>query len=268
VSQTEDFIGFSAILEIVRKRALEKNKTERKTRTGVMTFETFVEKIIPRTYGVKSFRFPRPASLDYKPGQYMFVTIKSEGKELTKHFSISSSPTEKDYIEFTKKLTGSEFSNALDLMREGDWARINAPYGKFTFEGEYQKIAMLSGGIGITPLISICKYCTDKNLATRITLLYGNRSEKDIAFRDELEQMHEQNGNLKVVLTIDEASEAWKGSTGRIGIEMVKKEIPDYGERVFYTCGPPAMVETMEKLIKDLGVPESQIKVENFPGYP
>jgi ferredoxin-NADP reductase len=233
-----------------------------------MKFETYVKEIIPRTYNVTSFRFPRPETLSYKPGQFMFVTIKAEGgKELSKHFSISSSPTEKTHLEFTKKLTESEFSTALKALKKGDWARIDAPYGKFTFEGEHEKIGLLAGGIGITPLMSICKYCTDKRLNTKITLLYGNRTENDIAFRRELETMQEQNANLKVVFILNEASNEWKSATGIIDAEMVKKEIPDYKETVFYTCGPPAMVETMGKLVEQLGLPKTQLNREYFAGY-
>ena len=233
-----------------------------------MKFETYVKEIIPRTYNVTSFRFPRPAALNYKPGQFQFVTIKADGKELSKPFSISSSPTEKTHIEFTKKLSDSEFSTALKALKVGDWARIDAPYGKFTFEGEHEKIGLLGGGIGITPFMGICKYCTDMRLNTKITLLYGNRTENDIAFRKELETMQQQNMNLKVVFILNEASSGWKGATGLITAEMTKKEIPDYKETVFYTCGPPAMVEIMEKLIEQLGLPKTQLNREYFAGYP
>jgi ferredoxin-NADP reductase len=188
-------------------------------------------------------------------------------KELSKHFSISSSPTEKEHIEFTKKLSESEFSAALRALRVGDWARIDAPYGKFTFEGEHERIGLLGGGIGITPLMSICKYCTDKRLNTKITLLYGNRSESDIAFKEELETMREQNENLKVVFVLNEPDSGWKGAIGIITAEMVKKEISDYKETIFYTCGPPAMVEAMEKLIENLGLPKEQLNREYFTGY-
>lgn len=232
-----------------------------------MQFETTLSEFIQRTYNVKSFRFPRPALLSYKAGQFMYMTIRSGNEELKKHFTISSSPTEKDFIEFTKKLTGSEFSNALDALKPGDWARIDAPYGSFTFEGEHQKIAMLSGGIGITPLRSICRYCTDAELPTKITLLYSNRTERDIVFREELAKMQEQNRNLKVVFTVDQPSGDWGGGTGRIGVNMVKQQIPDYMERVFYTCGPPAMVGAMIELLESLGLPQEQIKDEDFPGY-
>ena len=232
-----------------------------------MEFETNVTNIVSRTYNVKSFRFPRPSSLNYKAGQFMFITIRSGEEEMRKHFTISSSPTEKDFIEFTKKLTGSRFSDALDALKVGDWARIEVPYGVFTFEGEFEKIGMLSGGIGITPLRSMCKYCTDMRFETKITLLYGNQLEKDIIFRREFEEMQVRNENLKVVFTVSEPNESWMGHTGRINAQMIETEIPDYMERIFYTCGPPKMVEAMDDLLKDLGVPQRQIKKENFPGY-
>lgn len=233
-----------------------------------MKFETHVKKIIPRTYNVKSFRFPRPAALSYKAGQYLIATIKAEGKkESSKPFSISSSPTEAEHIDFTKKLSESEFSTALKTLKEGDWARIDAPYGTFTFEGEHEKICLLGGGIGITPFRSICRYCTDKRLNTKITLLYGNRSESDIVFREEFEAMQKQNANLKVVHVLNVPSSGWKGATGFINAELVKKEIPDYKENLFFTCGPPAMVEAMEKLVEALGLPKTQLKREYFVGY-
>jgi ferredoxin-NADP reductase len=232
-----------------------------------MKFETTVKEIIPRTPNVASFRFPKPLELLYKAGQYFFITIKSDGKELMKHFSFSSSPTEKNHIEFTKKFTDSEFSAALKKLKSGDWARIDAPYGEFTFEGEHAKIGLLAGGIGITPLRSICKYCTDKQLDTKITMLYGSRTEADIAFREELETMQQQNKNLKIVFTLNEGPPSWKGAVGFITGDMVKREIPEYKETMFYTCGPPPMVEVMEKLVDSLGLPKSQLKREYFSGY-
>jgi ferredoxin-NADP reductase len=232
-----------------------------------MKFETHVKEIIPRTHNVTSFRFPKPATLDYKAGQFFFITLKADGKELKKHFSFSSSPTEKTHIEFTKKLSDSDFSAALKALKAGDWARIDAPYGKFTFEGEHEKIGLLAGGIGITPFKSICQYCTDMCLDAKVTLLYGNRTENDIAFRKELEALQRQNKNLKVVFTLNEADSNWMGSTGLITAEMIKKEIPDYEETTFYTCGPPKMVEIMEKLVAQLGMPETQLKREYFTGY-
>lgn len=71
----------------------------------------------------------------------MFITIRSGKEELKKHFAISSSPTERDFIEFTKKLTGHRFSDALNALKVGDWARIDATYGGFTFEVNLKGLA-------------------------------------------------------------------------------------------------------------------------------
>jgi ferredoxin-NADP reductase len=232
-----------------------------------MKFETTVKEIIPRTHNVTSFRFPRPHELTYKAGQFLFITIKPGLIELSKHFSLSSSPTEKEHIEFTKKFTDSEFSAALKQLEPGDWARIDAPYGSFTFEGEYPEIGMLGGGIGITPLLSICKYCTDAGLKTKITLFYGCRTESDIAFKQELEAMQTENSNLKVVFILSELDPNWKGPIGVINADLVRKEIPRYKETVFYTCGPPTMVEVMEKIVQSLGLPKTQLRREYFSGY-
>jgi ferredoxin-NADP reductase len=232
-----------------------------------LKYETTILQIIPRTSDVTSYRFPKQKGLDYKAGQFFFVTIKQKDKELTKPFSFSSSPTEPEHIEFTKKFTDHEFSLALKACRVGDWARIDAPYGQLTFEGEYPRITLLSGGIGITPFMSIIKNAADKKLESKITLFYGCRTEKDIVFKEELEELAKNNNNLKLVFVITEPSPQWRGNTGIITAELVKKEVPDYKENMFYTCGPPGMVTAMEKLVENIGVPKEKIKKELFAGY-
>jgi ferredoxin-NADP reductase len=232
-----------------------------------MKFETSVKEIIPRIDGVSSFRFYRPAELEYKAGQYMLVTIRSGGKELVHAFSISSSPTDEGYIEFTKKFTQHEYSLALQALKVDDWASIDAPHGQFTFEGEYPKIALLTGGIGITPFKSIITYATKKQLNSNIVLFYGCRNPNEIAFKNELQAMETQNKNLKLVFTVNEPVGDWKGPVGNITLDLLKKELPDYKERVFYACGPPGMVTAMQNLIKELGLPETQLKLESFAGY-
>jgi len=113
-----------------------------------MKFETKLVEIIKRTHDVKSFRFSRPSSFDYKAGQFMFVTIESKNGELKKHFTLSSSPTERGFIEMTKRLTGSSYSITLDSLQIGDKAKIDAPYGKFTFDKQIKEgdIVHLSHG--------------------------------------------------------------------------------------------------------------------------
>ncbi len=231
-----------------------------------MPFEIDVIETIQRTPDIKSIRFTRPQGFNYLAGQYMFITLGSGSDQMTKHFTISSSPTE-GFLEITKRLTGHEFANALADLRIGDNVSMDGPYGNFTFQGEYHKVGMLSGGIGITPLRSMVKYSIDRGLETSIILLYSNRHEGDIAFRDELEEIQKQNPHFKLINTITRPGPRWKGLTGRVNAEVVKKFAPDYMGRTFYASGPQKMVDAMVAILRDLKLPEEQIKKEYFPGY-
>ncbi len=239
----------------------------------VKEFETEVIDVIARAPHVKSFRFslPEGAEIDFKAGQFFVVTIKIDGKDAFKHFSFSNSPHEKGYVEFTKRITESRFSQALDKLKKGDRAKLKLPFGFFTFEGEHEKVAFLSGGIGITCIRSMMKMVVDSGISTDIVLIYSNRTEEDIIFRDDLHDMEERYGNIRVVKTLtsdDIDKTSWEGRTGRIDSSMIKKEVPDHKERVFYVCGPPKMVDALRSILSDeLTIDKEKIKFEHFTGY-
>lgn len=229
-------------------------------------FETDVTQVIQRTVNAKSIRFRKPEEFDYLPGQWVFVTLERKGEQKTKPLSLSSSPTE-DFLEITKELTGQEFSNALATLRVGDKMLIKGPYGNFTFQGEYDKVCMLSGGIGITPLRSMIRYSADKEVRASIILLYSNRYENNIPFKDDFDKMQMRNPNLEVIITITKPGPNWEGLAGRIDRETIGRNVSDYSERVFYTSGPMPMVDAMRAILTDMGLPDTQIKQEYFYGY-
>ena len=231
-----------------------------------MMFEADVKESIQRTRDIISIRFTKPAGFDYSPGQFIFVMVGSGDDEVTKHLSISSSPTE-DFLEVTKRLTGHPFSNALAALKEGDKVMLKGPFGKFTYAGENKKIGMLSGGIGITPLRSIIKYIFDEMLDTDIVLFYSNSREDDIAFENEFEEMKKRYPKFNIVNTVTMPGPSWTGLTGRITADMIKNYMPDYMNRVFYISGPTRMVDSMLILLKEINIPEEQIKKEFFTGY-
>ncbi len=218
----------------------------------------------PRT--LSPFGLEGQRDFDYLPGQWAFVTVGSEEEQKTKPLSFSSSPTE-DFLEFTKRLTGHEFSNAFAALEVGNTAIIRGPFGKLTLQENHKKICMLSGGIGITPLRSMIRYSTDMELKTSIVLLYSNRFEGAISFMDDFDEMRARNPNFEVIVTITRPGHGWKGLAGRISQEMIEKKVPDYSERVFYSCGPKPMVDAMVAMLSKMGLPEARIKYEYFSGY-
>jgi glycine betaine catabolism B len=236
----------------------------------VWQFETAVAEIIPRTPAIRSFRFPvRAKGVRYLAGQFFFCTIKIDEEEAIHHFSFSSSPTEKGYIEFTKRITASDFSQQLARMKVGDWARLQGPDGHFTLPRQPRKLAFLSGGIGITPLRSMLRYITDKGLPYDVVLLYGNGSLGDAAFRDELGSITSGHHNIRVehVLAGPDFPPGWQGHRGYINTDVIREAVPDYRERLFYISGPPRMVTTLQEQLSALGVPEAQARRDSFTGY-
>ncbi|MFA5200298.1 MAG: FAD-binding oxidoreductase [Candidatus Omnitrophota bacterium] len=227
-----------------------------------------IKEIIQRSHNVKSFHLEVEGGiLDFKAGQFLSVSLGADAK-LKRYLSISSSPTEKCYLEFTKKLSESDFSKKLNSLRAGDKVTISYPFGKFVLDEAVKKIAFLSGGIGITPIRSICKYIVDKNLGTDVVLIYSNRSVRDIVFKEDLAAMEENYPNLRVAYVLCETEPGFKCSVGLIDKRVVRNEIPDYRERKFYLCGPPQMVEAMHKILTaELQLSEGNIVRENFQGY-
>ena len=114
-------------------------------------FKTEVIDTAEKTPSSRSVSFLRPHGFDYLPGQFVILGLDGENGEVKKPLSLSSSPTE-EFLAVTKRLTGHEFSNAFLSIKKADTIRFTGPYGNFTFRGEHAKVAMLSGGIGITPL--------------------------------------------------------------------------------------------------------------------
>jgi ferredoxin-NADP reductase len=226
--------------------------------------------VVRQTPDIKTFRFPIYAKgVRYLPGQFFFLTIKVGGQDAIHHFSFSSSPTEKGYIEFTKRITGSDFSQALDAMKPGTRARLQGPVGFFTLPRKQRNLAFLSGGIGITPLRSMLRYIADKGLDYDIVMLYGNKIYADIPFREELDAIAASHPNLHLenVLSGPDLPAGWKGKTGLITGDMVREVIPDYKERRFYISGPPRMVISLEAQIQGLGIPPKQVRRDSFTGY-
>ncbi len=225
---------------------------------------------IKRSQGVESFRFLPQEKRDFLPGQFLEVIFDErtrENKDLNKYLSMSCSPT-KEYIEVTKKLSDSKFSQRLKNLKIGDEVLLKLPMGSCVFKDEYKKIGFLIGGIGITPVISIIEYIIDKKLDTDVYLFYSNRTDEEIAFKKELDEWRALNKNIKVFYTVTECEPKDKTCLfGFIDKRLLKEKACDITERVLFVYGPPQMVETMCNLSLDLECKKENIKTERFIGY-
>lgn len=200
---------------------------------------------------------------NYKPGQFLTVRLKKNGKVSESHpFTMSSSPT-RDKISITVKAVG-DFTSTIKDTRTSDQAYIDEPYGVFSFLNYDEKnLVFIAGGIGITPFISMLRYIYDKKLERNIILIWGNKTSDDIAFKDELEYLQSEIPSLKVVHVMSNQIE-WQGEKGYIDAEKLKKYIKDFQNSQFFVCGPPIMMKKVIKTLKELGVSNRRIHYERF----
>lgn len=224
---------------------------------------------LDRTKTVKSYRFSLDQKVSFLPGQFMqliFDEGDKKNQELNKYLSLSTSP-DNDFIEVTKRLSDSRFSQKLESLHEGDRLLFKAPMGTCVFDPQYQKIAFLIGGIGITPVISILEYIIQNDLDTHAILLYSNRYPDDVAFKDELDRCA-QYKNITVIYTFTDCEPSDNTClSGVITKDIVTDMIPDWKERYLFVYGSPGMVGAMKGICTELTCDTSKIKTENFLGY-
>lgn len=243
------------------------------------TGELGVSLIRQETHDVKTFRFTNPAGdipFVHKPGQYLIVSIKSDGKEVKRCYTISSSPTQRGYVEITVKRNPKGVgSQALhDTVKSGDQLKISAPAGKFFFEDKgVDGVVLISGGVGITPLMSILRYLTDRVWTRPIYFVNAVRTSSDLIYETELRHLAEQFTNVKMLhfysqspSNLPEQSKAdrWQERTGYINAQELNAFIPNIAQLPVYLCGPDAMMHAVRQSLADIGVPDESISTEEF----
>ena len=235
-----------------------------------------VAKIFQETPAVKTFRLVDPSGgklpFNYLPGQFITVTVAPKGVPVKRSYTIASSPTHRDYCEITvKREPQGIVSDYLDdLVHGGELLQMTGPSGKFTFTGEESDgVVLIAGGVGVTPMMSVIRFLTDRSWAGEIFLIYGCKTDADVIFREELEYLQKRYPNLHVTLVADSAdSSTWKYQTGRITKEIIAGSVPEIASRRVHICGPTPMMDAVKLLLAELKVPVENIKSEVFAGQP
>lgn len=212
------------------------------------------------TPDVKTFRVLTPDGkkpFEHMPGQCAMLSLPGVGEAL---FSITSSPTNKDFIEFSIKKCGC-VTDQLHAMEVGQYITIRGPYGRsFPVEGELlgKDLLFIAGGIGLAPLRSVINYVRDKreNYGS-VQIIYGARSKDDLVDYKEIIDEWMSDEGIEVNLTIDREQEGWDGHVGFVP-NYVKELNPDLKKTVLM-CGPPVMIKFTLGGLMELGFEKTQI---------
>ena len=244
--------------------------------TGSWVGKLRVARIFQETAQVKTFRLAPVDGIgalpfEFEPGQFLTLSVPSDGKQVKRSYSIASSPCCHGWCDLTvKHESGGIVSGHLhEHVREGDLLDASGPYGRFTFRGvESDSVVLLGGGVGITPLMSSIRYLTDQSWNGRIDLIYACKDLKNVIFGDELNQLARRHPNLHVTLVLsDESSEAWTGPRGFITAELLG-QIPEIRSRRIHLCGPPVMMDAVRSELGTLGIDPVSIHSELFLSPP
>lgn len=222
--------------------------------------------------GVYNFIFKSDQKLTFAPGQYLEWTLphdKPDTRGNRRYFTIASSPTEKE-IHLGVKVyePASSFKKGLLALTEGKQITASQVAGEFVLpQDATKKLVFIAGGIGITPFRSITQYLLDTKDTRSVVLLYSNKVAREVAYKDVFDRAEDTLDFRAVYALTNEPTPIPGTHNGMIDVELIKQEVPDYLERVFYISGPHGMVVAFEKTLSDLGTPSSQIKVDFFPGF-
>ena len=242
--------------------------------------------VIQETPDVKTFRFVAEPEcrFDFKPGQFVSlklpITHPQTGQPVTRAYSISSSPSRPHTLDITVKRVGAAgpdlppglVSNWLhDTLEPGMTLSMQGPYGDFNcIDHSADKLLLISAGSGITPMMSMAQWASDRAANIDITFIHLARTAQDLIFRQRLALLAAQhpNFNLAFSLTQSTPSVPWAGYRGRLNPHLLTAICPDFATRTVFVCGPAGFMDATRSLLSQVGFPMENYFEESFGGAP
>ena len=212
------------------------------------------------TPDIKTFRVVTPdgkKAFDHQPGQCAMLSIPGVGEAM---FSITSSPTNTEYMEFSIKKCGC-VTDWLHSAEVGQQITIRGPYGKpFPVDDAFagQNLLFIAGGVGLAPLRSVINYCSHyRDRYGKIDIVYGSRSKDDLLDYNEIIEEWSKDAGVDVHLTIDAPQEGWTGNVGFI--PSFVKSLNFDTNRTAVLCGPPIMIKLTLEALTSIGFEKQQV---------
>ena len=212
------------------------------------------------TPDVKTFRVNAPEGgkcFDHMPGQCAMLSMPGVGEAM---FSITSSPTNREYMEFSIKRCGG-FTEWLHQMEVGQEITIRGPYGRaFPVDTALKgkDLLFIAGGIGLAPLRSVIDYCLAKRSDYgKIDIVYGSRSADDLVDIDQIRNEWARAENVDVHLSIDRPQDGWDGHVGFVPAYV--KELNFDVHKTALLCGPPIMIKFTLASLQEMGYDKTQV---------
>ncbi len=211
------------------------------------------------TPDVKTFRVNAPEGgklFEHMPGQCAMLYAPGIGEAM---FSITSSPTNKEYQEFSIKKCGV-LTDYLHDLQVGDEITVRGPYGNaFPVETELKgkDLLFVAGGIGLAPLRSVINYVLDnRENYGKVDILYGSRSADDLVQLKEIKEKWMNAKDVNVYLTIDRPQDGWDGHVGFVPSYL--KELELSCDKTVLVCGPPIMIKFVLAALTEMGFSKEQ----------
>lgn len=200
------------------------------------------------------------------PGQFAWLTLFDYPFADREHpFSFSSSAERAPELEFTVKELG-DFTRRVRDVRVGDRAYVHGPFGAISADRHPRArgFVFIAGGIGITPFMSHLRTLADRGDRRPLVLVYANNEWEGVTFREEIDELRARL-DLRVVHVLARPPEGWEGERGFASGELLKRHLPpaDAGFEVF-VCGPPVMMEAVERALVRLGFSLGDFHSERF----
>ncbi|MBQ9544205.1 MAG: FAD/NAD(P)-binding protein [Clostridia bacterium] len=212
------------------------------------------------TPDVKTFRVAMPDGskpFEHIPGQCAMLSVPGVGEAM---FSVTSSPTNKEFMEFSIKKCGC-LTSWLHAMEPGQAVTVRGPYGNgFPVDTDFagKDLVFVAGGIGLAPLRSVINYCRAKRSSYgHIDVVYGSRSADDLVDYPEITDEWCKEDDFDVYLTIDRPQDGWDGHVGFVPNYV--KEIGFDTNKTVIICGPPIMIKFTLAGLVELGFNKEQV---------